>query len=73
MPRFRTLSDAINTAIDTQVQKINFPDGSVLNHQIGKIPYQQDANYYKKDVDFRWGFSTWGLETITAKYKPDQD
>jgi len=71
MPRFITLSDAINSAIDTQVPKLNFPDGSVLNQQVGRIPFLQDTNYNKKDENFRWGFSTWGLETITTKYKPD--
>lgn len=71
MPRFRTLSDAINSVIDTQVPKLNFPDGSVLNQQVGRIPFSQDTNYNKKDENFRWGFSTWGLETITTKYKPD--
>jgi hypothetical protein len=71
MPRFRTLSDAITSTIDAQVPKLNFPDGSVLNQQVGRIPFSQDTNYNKKDENFRWGFSTWGLETITTKYKPD--
>jgi hypothetical protein len=72
MPRFSTLSEVISNAIDTQVPKINFPEGSILNQQIGRIPYLQTVNDNKKTSEFVWGFATWGLETVTSTYKPEK-
>jgi hypothetical protein len=71
MPRFSTLSDAISNAINQQVPKTNFPDGSLINLQLGRTPYPQTSNYLFKTTDFTWGQSTWGLQSITTKYKPD--
>ena len=71
MPRFRTLSDAINSAIDARVPVINFPDGSIINQQICRIPHLQSANDSVINKRFTWGFSTWGIESITSQYKPE--
>jgi hypothetical protein len=71
MPRFKTLSDAINNAIDVKVPIINFPDGSITNLQIGRTPLNQNYNYSYASKDFVWGVSTWGLQSISTKYKPD--
>lgn len=71
MPRFKSLSDVISNAIDTQVPKINFPDGSITNLQIGRVPHTQAYNYSYASNDFTWGVSTWGLQAISTKYKPD--
>lgn len=71
MPRFKTLSDAIKAQVDAQVSPIKFPDGSILNQQIGRIPFPQNLAYNTKDKSFIWGFSTWGLESISSETRPD--
>jgi hypothetical protein len=70
MPRFKTLSEVINHSIEKQVPKIEFATGSELNIVIGKAPFNQDDNYKFRKTSFTWGFSTWGIESISSDYKP---
>jgi len=71
MPRFNTFSEAVEKIVAEKAPRINFPQGSALNEQVGRIPFQQSTNFLTKPEGFVWGFSTWGVDKITKKYKPD--
>jgi len=71
MPKFRSLSQVIDSAVKQQVSPVNFPDGSILSHQVGKFTYGQQAGSNFIEKAFTWGSSTWGIGYISFETRPD--
>lgn len=71
MPRFRGLTEVIQDQLkefrkDLTVDVSQASPFSVIQGSNIPFPREQDAS---RGV-LRWGFSTWGIETVTTEDKP---
>lgn len=68
MARFKNLSEAIRSQIPAKQQ---FPAGSPIAFQTGDNIGYTDINNTQPSTDvFRWGYSVWGVDTITGQKSP---
>ncbi len=70
MPKFFSLTDAINYNIDRSI-KDNTPAASPSSIYSQNLPAEARTSNNSQGNVFRWGFSTWGVETITGLSKPE--
>ncbi len=70
MPRFTTLSQAINYQLTKQMPDVKMPDGSALHTYTGNTPLSPEYNVQKTNQVFRWGVSVWGIDNVTSEYQP---
>ncbi len=73
MARFRGLTEAIRT----QIREIQSEDRSSVSAASPNAVLLGDqeperAESANEDNVLRWGFSTWGVEPVTAEYKPNE-
>lgn len=70
MPRFRTLSDAVKFQVEQSAPKSEFPLSSPLSSALGQgVPA---AKTVQSTNVFRWGESTWGVDTVGPYAFPGQ-
>ena len=74
MAKFRSLSDAIQAAIKKSgTPAPDVPTASSLSVQMGSnVPPAHPATVPTANGIFVFGFSTFGLASITGVYKPEQ-